>query len=144
MLEILLIEDNLVDAALVMRALDTIRASSSIHHLEDGEQALDFLFCQGIYCDRTPNLRPSLVLLDLKLPKVDGFEVLRQLKSNPKTRSIPIVILSSSQEEQDVKSTCTLGANSYIVKPVDFQEFTQTIREVGLYWLQLNQAPRNA
>lgn len=139
--DILLVEDNKDDLELALHALRKERLANRIQIVRDGEEALDFLFCRGQFIDRAPNHQPRLVLLDLKLPKVDGLEVLKQLKSNSQTKNIPVVILTSSKEERDLVSSYNLGANSYIQKPVDFDQFRETVKQVGLYWLVVNQAP---
>lgn len=139
--EILLIEDDPADAELALHALRGENLGNRIHVLRDGEEALDFIFCRGAFAGRPANPTPRLVLLDLKLPKVDGLEVLRQLKENPHTRPIPVVILTSSREEQDLIRGYQLGVNSYIQKPVDFEQFRETIKQLGLYWLVVNQGP---
>ena len=138
--EILLVEDSESDLKLALRALENAHVSNRIEVARDGEEALDFMFAQGAYAGR-PNENPRLVLLDLKLPKVDGLEVLRTLKADPRTRSVPIVILTSSKEQRDIVESYDLGVNSYIVKPVDFDGFTKAVAELGLYWLLLNHAP---
>jgi two-component system response regulator len=140
--EILLIEDNPDDAALALRALRKGNVTTKIEHVIDGEQALDFLFCTGGYADRNPENRPRLILLDLKLPKVDGFEVLQRIKADPTTHTIPVVMLTSSREERDLVESYQLGVNSYVVKPVDFEQFSEVVRQLGLYWLLLNQYAR--
>ena len=140
-LDILLVEDNKDDLELALHALRKERLANRIQIARDGEEALDFLFCRGEFSDRSLNHQPRLVLLDLKLPKVDGMEVLKQLKSDPRTKNIPVVILTSSKEERDLVSSYNLGANSYIQKPVDFDQFRETVKQVGLYWLVVNQAP---
>jgi two-component system response regulator len=139
-IEILLVEDDPADAELTLRALKKQHLINKVHWLEDGADALDFIFRTGTYASR-PGPQPRLVLLDLKLPKVDGIEVLRKVKSDSVTRRIPIVMLTSSAEERDVIDSYRLGVNSYIVKPVDFDKFTQTVSEVGLYWKLLNKVP---
>lgn len=139
--DILLVEDNKDDLELALHALRKERLANRIQIVRDGEEALDFLFCRGQFSDRAPNHQPRLVLLDLKLPKVDGLEVLKQLKSNSQTKNIPVVILTSSKEERDLVSSYNLGANSYIQKPVDFDQFRDTVKQLGLYWLVVNQAP---
>ncbi len=140
-LEILLVEDNLNDAELSLYALKKFKIASQIHHARDGAAALEYLFGTEITQSRTPIQNPRLILLDLKLPKVDGLEVLKKIKDNEITRTIPVVILTSSREERDIIESYNLGVNSYIVKPIDFEQFTEAIRDVGLYWLLLNQAP---
>jgi len=140
-IEILLVEDNPDDVELTLHALRKEKLANNIHVARDGEEALDFLFCNGAHVERSFELPPRLVLLDLKLPKVDGMEVLRRLKSDARTRTIPVVILTSSKEERDLMNGYGLGANSYIQKPVDFDQFRETIKNVGLYWLVINQVP---
>ncbi len=139
--EILLVEDNNDDIELTFHALRKENLANHIHVARDGEEALEFLFCNGAYSDRSFDSPPKLVLLDLKLPKVDGMEVLRKLKADPRTRAIPVVILTSSREERDLVNGYGLGANSYIQKPVDFQQFRDTVKNVGLYWLVINEPP---
>lgn len=140
-IEILLVEDNPADAELALHALRREKLANSIHLVRDGEEALDYLFCRGSYQNRSSDHQPRLVLLDLKLPKVDGLEVLRQVKNDARLKSIPVVILTSSREERDVVESYKLGVNSYIQKPVDFDQFREMIKEVGLYWLVVNQPP---
>jgi CheY-like chemotaxis protein len=139
--EILLVEDNPDDVELTQHALRAGKLCNSIHVARDGEEALDFLFCRGSYVDRSFDHPVQLVLLDLKLPKVDGIEVLRALKSDTRTRRIPVIILTSSREENDLIRSYDLGANSYAQKPVDFEEFRDAIRHLGLYWLVVNIPP---
>jgi two-component system, response regulator len=138
-LEILLVEDNQDDMDLALHALRREKLANRIHVARDGEEALDFLFCRGAFAERLFEVPPKLVLLDLKLPKIDGMEVLRQVKSDPRTKNIPVVIMTSSKEERDLAEGYNLGANSYIQKPVDFDTFRETIKSVGLYWLVINQ-----
>lgn len=138
---ILLVEDNPDDEALTMRALKKHNIGNKVFVVRDGAEALDFLFCTGPYSDRDPNDMPQVTLLDLKLPKVDGLEVLRRLRSDKRTQLLPIVILTSSNEEQDLIAGYKNGANSYVRKPVDFNEFLDAVRQLGLYWLVLNYAP---
>ena len=140
--EILLVEDNQNDAELAMHALKKHKLANHIEVVRDGAEALDFVFARGAYGHRDINQTPRVVLLDLKLPKVDGLEVLRQIKSDPRTRKIPVVVLTSSREERDVMESYNLGVNSYILKPVDFQQFTEAVRTIGLYWLLLNEPPK--
>jgi len=140
-IEILLVEDNRDDVELTLHALRKENLANHIHVARDGEEALDFLFCNGLHADRSFEHPPRLILLDLKLPKVDGMEVLRRLKADPRTQCIPVVILTSSKEERDLVKGYGLGANSYIQKPVDFDQFRETVKNVGLYWLLINQAP---
>ena len=139
--EILLVEDNPSDEELTLRALKKYKLSNNIFVVRDGAEALDYIFGTGQYSDRNTTYHPRVILLDLKLPKVDGLEVLRRVKADPKTKHIPVVVLTSSNEESDVVESYHLGANSYIVKPVDFKQFTESIREIGMYWLLLNEAP---
>ncbi len=138
---ILLVEDNPSDVALTRRALEKSRIKNKMVVVEDGAEALDYLFCTGTYADRDPCDLPTVVLLDLKLPKVDGLEVLRRLRSNDKTRRLPIVIMTSSKEDVDVASAYDFGANSYIRKPVDFNQFAEAVNHLGLYWLVINEPP---
>jgi len=137
--EVLLVEDNSDDAELALRALRKENVANRIVRLSDGEQALDFLFCRGAFKDRSFTQPPRVVLLDLKLPKIDGLEVLRAVKADPRTKAIPIVIMTASREEQDVVSSYQLGVNSYIQKPVDFDKFREVVRQLGLYWLLVNE-----
>jgi CheY-like chemotaxis protein len=139
--EILLVEDNPNDVELTLRVLKKNNISNRLHVTRDGAEALEFIFCTGAYADRDIKNGPKVVLLDLKLPKVDGLEVLRQIKADPRTKTIPVVILTSSREERDVVQSYQLGTNSYIVKPVDFEQFTEAVRQLGLYWLLLNEPP---
>ncbi len=142
-IEILLVEDNPDDAELTIRALKKNGIANNIVHLRDGAEALDFIFCEGQFSARDRNNRPRLILLDLKMPKVNGLEVLERLKKDPHTSGIPIVVLTSSKEDPDVASCYKLGVNSYIVKPVGFENFTQSIAQLGVYWLLLNHLPEN-
>jgi len=137
-IEILLVEDNPRDVEMTLRALKKKNLANTVHVAKDGAEALDFIFARGAYADRDPNHAPKVVLLDLKLPKVSGLEVLRAIKGDEHTRTIPVVVLTSSQEEKDMVESYRLGANSYIVKPVDFDKFVTAIGEVGLYWLLSN------
>jgi len=139
--EIILVEDNPHDAELTLRALKKRGLANNVQVLQDGAEALDFVFCAGQYSGRKICALPKLILLDLKLPKVDGLEVLRRIKSDERTRAIPVVVLTSSQEEQDIVESYKLGVNSYIVKPVDFDKFFDAVSDLGLYWLLLNKAP---
>ncbi|MGE0824764.1 MAG: response regulator [Candidatus Binatia bacterium] len=137
--EILLVEDNPDDADLALRALRKVQVMHRIEHVTDGAQALDFLFCTGEYTARSRDHRPKVILLDLKLPKVDGLEVLQRIKADAATRTIPVVMLTSSREERDLVESYQLGVNSYIVKPVDFEQFMEAVRQLGFYWLTMNQ-----
>ena len=139
--ELLLVEDNDKDVELTVRALRRENLCNQIQVARDGEEALDFLFCRGAYADRSFNHIPRVVLLDLKLPLIDGLEVLRRVRSDSRTKLLPIVILTSSEEDHDITQSYRSGANSYVRKPVDFIQFSEAIRELGLYWLLLNQAP---
>ncbi len=139
--EILLVEDNGDDAELALHALRSSKLANRILVLEDGETALDFLFCRGAFQDRSFVHPPRLVLLDLKLPKVDGLEVLKALKNDPRTKAIPVVVLTASKQETDMVSGYQLGANSYIQKPVDFDQFREIVKQLGMYWLVVNQPP---
>jgi len=139
--EILLVEDNPTDVELTLRVLKKHNLANKVHVVRDGAEALDFIFATGSYKDRKIDQKPKVVLLDLKLPKVDGLEVLRKVKSDERTKDIPVVVLTSSKEEQDKIKSYRLGVNSYIVKPVDFGQFTEAVRELGLYWVLLNEPP---
>ena len=139
--EILLVEDNPNDEELTLRVLQQHRISNRVYVVRDGEEALDFVFGTGQYEERNTDDRPKVILLDLKLPKVDGLEVLKRIKSDPSTRTIPVVVLTSSREERDIINSYELGVNSYIVKPVDFQQFSESVRQLGLYWVLMNQPP---
>jgi len=138
---ILLVEDNPDDEILTVRALKKNNILNDIIVVRDGVEALDYLFGAGSYADRDMTVMPQLILLDLKLPKIDGLEVLRRVRGNEETRLLPVVILTSSSEEQDVIESYSLGANSYIRKPVDFNRFTESVKNLGLYWLVLNESP---
>jgi two-component system response regulator len=138
---ILLVEDNPDDEALTLRALKKNHIGNEVFVVRDGAEALDFLFCTEAYADRDPHDMPQIILLDLKLPKVDGLEVLGRIRADERTRLLPVVILTSSNEEQDLLEGYKKGANSYIRKPVDFNQFADAIRQLGLYWLVLNEPP---
>jgi two-component system response regulator len=140
--EILLVEDNAADAELTTRALRRNNLANRLRWVKDGEEALDFMFCAGAYAGRNPGSGPKLVMLDLKMPKVDGIEVLRRLKENAATRAIPVVVMTSSNEERDVVESYQLGVNSYIVKPVEFDAFIETVAKIGMYWVLTNRAPQ--
>jgi two-component system response regulator len=139
--EILLIEDNPQDLELTQRALRKANLTNYIHIARDGAEALEFLFCEGAHAARKIEDHPKVILLDLKLPKLDGLQVLKRIKSDPRTRAIPVVVLTSSKEQNDVVESYHLGVNSYIVKPVNFERFAAAVQEVGMYWLLLNHAP---
>lgn len=139
--DILLVEDNTDDAELTLHALRKYHIANHIEHVRDGAEALDFIFRRGAFAGIAAD-RPKVILLDLKLPLVDGLEVLRRIKGDPETRMIPVVMLTSSREERDILESYRLGVNSYIVKPVDFDQFTDAVRQSGLYWLLLNQPPQ--
>jgi CheY-like chemotaxis protein len=139
--EILFAEDNIDDANLTIRALIKSGFTNKLHHVKDGAEALDFIYCKGIYASRDIRENPKMILLDLKMPKVSGIQVLEKVKSDPDIKSIPVVILTSSKEDPDVKICYTLGANSYIVKPVDSNKFFEAIKEIGLYWMVLSEPP---
>ncbi len=141
-IEILLVEDNPRDVELTLHALKKHHISNSVFVVRDGEEALEFIFATGRYAERDIRNKPRIILLDLKLPKVDGLEVLKEVKSNPETHSIPVVMLTSSREERDVIQSYQLGVNSYIVKPVDFEQFTESMQQLGMYWLLLNLPPK--
>lgn len=137
--EILLIEDSKLDAEMTLRALKKNRIANRVVHMSDGEAALDFLFGTGMYSGRSIENKPKLIMLDLKMPKVGGLEVLERIKSNEQTKRIPVVVLTSSKENPDIEKCYDLGANSYIVKPVGFQNFTNAISTSGMYWMIINQ-----
>jgi CheY-like chemotaxis protein len=136
--EILLVEDSPSDAKLTLRSLLKSGVVNRIDHVKDGQAALDYLFCVGRYADRNPALSPRMVLLDIKLPKVDGLQVLERIRSDPRTTNLPVVILTSSKQERDIARGYALRANSYIVKPVDFAQFAEAVKSLGMYWLLLN------
>jgi two-component system response regulator len=138
---ILVVEDNPDDEALTIRALKKNNIGNRLVVVRDGVEALDFLFCTGVYTNRNPNDLPQTILLDLKLPKVDGLEVLKRIRAHERTGLLPVVILTSSKEEQDIVQSYRNGANSYVRKPVDFNQFLEATRQLGLYWLVLNEAP---
>lgn len=140
-LDILLVEDNQNDVDLTLHTLRREKLANNVLVVRDGEEALDFVFCRGAYRRRSFEHPPRLILLDLKLPKYDGMEVLRQIKGDSRTRTIPVVIMTSSKEERDLAGSYQLGANSYIQKPVEFSQFRETVKAVGLYWLVTNQPP---
>jgi CheY-like chemotaxis protein len=139
--EILLVEDNPRDAEMTLRSLRKHNFANQVHWVKDGGEALDFMFCEGAYAGRDPHRTLKLVLLDIKMPKVDGIEVLRRLKNDARTRTTPVVIMTSSQEERDMVESYALGVNSYIVKPLQFEAFLEIVSEVGLYWVVANRIP---
>ena len=137
-----MVEDNPNDVELTLRALKKNNLTNKVHVVKDGAEALEYIFANGAYAHRKIEDHPRVILLDLKLPKVDGLEVLRRIKSDERTKMIPVVVLTSSKEERDLVESYRLGANSYIAKPVDFESFVKAVSELGLYWLLLNQPPR--
>lgn len=139
--EILLVEDNMSDAELIIRTLRKINLANNLVHLKDGAEALEFIFATGEYAEREKKNVPRVILLDIKMPKVDGIEVLRQIKSHEETKIIPVVIMTSSKEEQDIVKSYELGVNSFVVKPVDFKDFAKAVSELGMYWVLINQPP---
>jgi two-component system response regulator len=139
--EILLVEDNPNDVELMLHVIKSNRISNLIRVVRDGSEALEFIQCTGAYASRNMSDGPKLILLDLKLPKVNGLEVLKQIKSDPRTCAIPVVVLTSSNQDRDMVASYKYGVNSYICKPVDFEQFTEAARVLGVYWLQLNQTP---
>lgn len=141
-ISVLLVEDNEEDIELTLRVFRQYHLANHIHVVRDGAEALDCLFSSGSYAERSPCEQTKLILLDLKLPKVDGLEVLRRCKGEERTKSIPVVVLTSSREEQDMIESYKLGVNSYIVKPVDFYQFVEAVKQLNLYWLVMNQSPR--
>ncbi len=138
--EILLVEDNAADAEMTIRALRKAHLSNKLVHLKDGVEALDFLFGTGAYTARDVSQHPKVILLDIKMPKMDGIEVLRNIRANESTRTIPVVIMTSSNEDKDILASYELGVNSYVVKPVEFEEFVKAVGNLGLYWLLTNRA----
>jgi CheY-like chemotaxis protein len=141
-IEILLVEDNPEDLQLALRALRKANLTNAIHVARDGAEAVDFIFCEGAHASRRIEDTPKVILLDLKLPKVDGLEVLQRIKGDDRTRHIPTVVLTSSREQRDVIESYRLGVNSYIVKPVNFEGFANAVRDLGMYWLLVNQPPK--
>lgn len=142
--DILMVEDNPDDEQLTLRALAKHNLTNKIRVVRDGQEALDYVFCTGPYAQRRITDHPHVILLDIKLPLIDGIEVLRRIKADNRTRTIPVVMLTSSREERDLVESYRLGVNSYIVKPVDFDQFTESARALGMYWLLLNRPPRAA
>ena len=139
--DILLVEDNPQDAELIIRAIKKQNIANPLFNAEDGAEALDFIFCRGKFSTRDGSIQPRVILLDLKLPKVNGLEVLKEIKMDERTRSIPVVVVTSSQEDPDIKAAYTLGANSYVVKPVSSDAFIDAMSKLGLYWLLVNKPP---
>jgi CheY-like chemotaxis protein len=139
--EILLVEDNATDAELTTRALKKHNLANKLVWVKDGAEALDFVFCTGVYAGRNINNGPKVVLLDLRLPKIDGLEVLRRIKSDERTKIIPVVVVTSSKEEKDIVESYKLGVNSYVSKPVEFESFVKAVTDLGLYWLLINRSP---
>ncbi len=139
--EILLVEDNSNDAELTIRALKKQNLANSLHWVKDGAEALDYIYAKGEYSDRELENRPKVILLDLNLPKIDGLEVLKKIKEDKSTKMIPVVVLTSSREEEDMVKSYNYGVNSYIVKPVDFDKFVKSVSDLGLYWVLLNKLP---
>ena len=137
--EVLLVEDNMHDAEMTIRSLKKVNLANNLVHVKDGQEALDFIFAEGKFAGREAGNGPKVILLDIKMPKVDGIEVLRQIKSRDVSKTIPVVIMTSSKEEQDIISSYELGVNSYVVKPVDFEGFAKAVSQLGMYWLLTNQ-----
>jgi two-component system response regulator len=139
--EILIVEDTSEDLDLTLRALRKAKITNHIQVARDGEEALEFIFCEGPFAERKIENGPKVILLDLKLPKIDGLEVLQRIKGDPRTKSIPVVVLTSSREQNDVVESYNLGVNSYIVKPVNFEQFSEAVQKLGMYWLLINHPP---
>jgi two-component system response regulator len=139
--EILLVEDNMNDVELIIQALHEVNLADNLFHVHDGAEALEFIFATGLYAARNAKNLPKVILLDIKMPKVDGIEVLREIRANPLTKLIPVVIMTSSKEEQDIIRSYELGVNSFVVKPLDFNDFAKAVGELGLYWVLTNQPP---
>jgi len=139
--EVLVVEDNPEDLELLLRALKKANIGNRIEIARDGAEALEFIFCEGVHHERQIEDAPRVILLDLKLPKVDGLEVLQRIRDDPRTKAIPVVVLTSSKEQRDLVESYRLGANSYVVKPVSFEQFANAVQQLGLYWLLLNEAP---
>jgi len=140
--QILIVEDNPYDAELTLRALRKHNLVNEVYVAEDGQEALDFLFCEGKFASRNISSPLKVIFLDLKLPKISGLEVLKRIKSNPKTKKLPVVIVSSSKEDPDIKAAYELGTNGYVVKPVDFSDFIKVMQNTGLFWLLVNEVPK--
>jgi two-component system, response regulator len=141
-IEILLVEDNASDAEMTILALKKNNLANKLLHVKDGAEALDFIFAEGKYADRSVENKPKVILLDLKMPKLNGIEVLQRIRDNERTKNIPVVVLTSSKEDPDIKKCYDLGVNSYVVKPVEFDDFQRAVSEVGLYWMIVNQQPQ--
>lgn len=141
-IEILLVEDNPNDAELTLRALKKQKLANPVYVVEDGEEALDFLFYRGKYSTRIPSVPLKVILLDLKLPKINGLEVLKEIRKDERTKKLPVVIITSSKEDPDIRAAYELGANSYVVKPVDFPSFLEAMSQIGMYWLVVNESPK--
>ena len=141
--EILLVEDNPNDAELTMRSLKKGNFLNKLYWVKDGQEAFDFLYCTGVYAERDGDCHPKLILLDLKMPKVDGIEVLQRIKADERLRVIPIVVMTSSNEQPDITQSYRLGVNSYIVKPVEFGAFAEAVAKIGMYWMMVNRGPRS-
>jgi two-component system response regulator len=139
--EVLLVEDNIHDAEMTIRTLKKVNLANNLVHVKDGEAALEFIYARGRFADRQSSNLPKVILLDIKMPKVDGIEVLKQLKGHEASKTIPVVIMTSSKEEQDIINSYKLGVNSYVVKPVDFEGFARAVSQLGMYWLLTNQPP---
>ena len=140
-LSILLVEDNASDAEMTIRALKQNKLANNLLHVKDGAQALDFIFCEGDHTQRSIEIQPKVIMLDLKMPKVNGLEMLARIKGDARTREIPMVVLTSSKEDPDIKKCYELGVNSYVVKPVEFEDFYKAVSDLGLYWMIVNQTP---
>jgi two-component system response regulator len=140
--DVLLVEDNPDDAGLVIRELKKINLGNSLYHLSDGAEALDFIFGRGEFSERKVEDKPKVILLDLKMPKVDGLEVLRAIRDDERTKLIPVVVMTSSREEQDIIRSYSLGVNAYVVKPVGFDSFSKAVAELGMFWILVNQSPK--
>ncbi|MBA3682054.1 MAG: response regulator [Bacteroidetes bacterium] len=141
-IEIILVEDSIEDATLIMRSLKKNNLGNNVIHLKNGSEALDFIFARDEYSTRNIEDKPKLILLDLKMPKVDGLQVLREIKADSRTKTIPVIIMTSSREDRDLIESYTLGVNSYVVKPVSFENFAQAVAELRMYWLMVNQSPK--
>jgi len=142
--EILLVEDNMADAELTIHALKKINLANHLYHVKDGAESLDFLFAKGDFADRSADQKPKVVLLDIKMPKVDGIQVLKKIKSNKATKTIPVVIMTSSEEEKDIITSYDLGVNSYVVKPINIESFVKAVSQLGLFWLITNRTSQKS